>query len=92
MTRKKSISAALSELRDLIARACFIDALNKHELEWFVYQVLTINGRRSYSTSLRVRSISKWQMVRQCTKGDNPEFDLLAKINEQLQKLQIDQA
>ena len=30
------------------------------------------------------------KMVRQCTKGDNPEADPLAKINEQLEKLQIE--
>ena len=35
---RRAYPQASSDLRDQIARDCFIDALNEHELEWFVYQ------------------------------------------------------
>ena len=35
---RRAYPQASSDLRDQIAKDCFIDSLNEHELEWFVYQ------------------------------------------------------
>ena len=35
---RRAYPQATNDLMDQIARDCFIDSLNEHELEWFVYQ------------------------------------------------------
>ena len=91
---RRAYPQASSDLRDQIARDCFIDALNEHELEFFVYQGKPRSVDEATQLALEFEAFQSGRkrshMVRQCTKGDNPESDTLAKINEQLEKLQTE--
>ena len=81
------------DLRDQIARDCFIDALNEHEIEWSVYQGKPRSVDEATQLALEFEAFQsgrkRSQMVRQC-KGDNQEVDPLTKMNEQLEKLQLE--
>lgn len=90
---RRAYPQATSELRDQIARDCFIDSLNEHELEWFVYQGKPKTVDEAMQLALeyeafqagRKRSVN----VRQCTKGNNPNPDSdLTKLSNRLGKLE----
>ena len=91
---RRAYPQASSYLRDQIARDCFMDALNEHELEWFVYQGKPKTVDEATQLALEYEAFQsgrkRSQMVRQCTKEDSPEAVSLAKLNEQLENLQIE--
>ena len=91
---RRAYPQAAIDLRDQIARDCFIDALNEHELEWFVYQGKPKTVDEATQLALEYEAFQSGRkrsvMVRQCSKGDNSDTDPLTKITEQIQKLQTE--
>ena len=74
-------------------RNCFIDTLNEHEIEVFVYQGKPRSVDEATQLALEFGAFQsrrkRSQMVRQC-KGDNEEVGPLTKLNEQLEKIQLE--
>ena len=90
---RRAYPQATGDLRDQITRDCFIDHLNEHEIEWFVYQGKPRSVDEATQLALEFEAFQsgrkRSQMVRQC-KGYNQEVDPLTKMNEQLEKLQLE--
>lgn len=89
---RRAYPQATSDLRDQIAKDCFIDSLNEHELEWFVYQGKPKSVDEATQLALEYEAFQagrKRQVtVRQCSKGDNPDLDPLTKLINRLEKME----
>lgn len=89
---RRAYSQATNELRDQISRDCFIDSLNEHELEWFVYQGKPKTVDEAMQLALEYEAFQAGRKravnVRQCSKGDNPDTSDLSKIMSRLEKME----
>lgn len=89
---RRAYLQASSELRDQIANDCFIDSLNEHQLEWFVYQGKPKSVNEATQLALEFEGFQAGRKrsttVRQCSKGDNPVTDPLTQISTRLEKME----
>ena len=71
---RRAYPQATNDLRDQIARDCFIDSLNEQELQWFVYQGKPKTVDEAMQLSLKYEAFQAGRKrvvsVRQCTKND----------------------
>ena len=90
---RRAYPQATIDLRDQISRDCFIDSLNEHELEWFVYQGKPKTVDEAMQLALEFEAFQagrkKAANVRQCTKDDSStdSFDP-SKILHRLESLE----
>lgn len=72
---RRAYPQATNDLRDQIARDSFIDSLNEHELEWFVYQGKPKTVDEAMQLALEFEAFQAGRKrsanVRQCTKDDS---------------------
>ena len=68
---------ATNDLKDQIARDCFIDSINEHELEWFVYQgkPKTVDEAMQLALEYEAFQVGHKRVanVRQCSTTDQAE-------------------
>ena len=90
---RRTYPKATNDLKDQIARDCFIDSINDHELEWFVYQGKPKTVDEAMQLALEFEAFQvgrKWVAnVRQCsTKDQAEETSDVDKILNQLKTLE----
>ena len=74
---RRAYPQATNDLKDQIARDCFIDSLNDHELEWFVYQgkPKTVDEAMQLALEYEAFQVGRKRTVnvRQCSTEDKAE-------------------
>ena len=74
---RRAYPQATNDLKDQIARDCFIDSINEHELEWFVYQgkPKTVDEAMQLALEYEAFQVGRKRVanVRQCSTKDQAE-------------------